>query len=110
VSWLSRARIALRSAIFRRTMERDMETELRFHLSSYADDLVRAGLPRDEAERLAQVRNAVIDLCERGINPSRRPVTSAIKNPSMKWTQVLDRYIAQTLHEMEAESRTCSGK
>ena len=57
-------------------------------------------------EFLAQVRKAVIELCERGINPSRKHVMSAIENPSMKWTQVLDRYIAQTLREMEAESRT----
>jgi hypothetical protein len=35
---------------------------------------------------------------------------SAIENPSMKSTQVLDRYIAQTVREMEAESRTRSGK
>jgi hypothetical protein len=55
---------------------------------------------------LAQVRKAVIELCERGINPSRKHVMSTIENPSMKCTQVLDRYIAQTLREMEAESRT----
>jgi AraC-like DNA-binding protein len=61
-------------------------------------------------EFLAQVRKAVIELCERGINPSRKHVMSAIENPSMKWTQVLDRYIAQSLREMEAKSRTCSNK
>jgi AraC-like DNA-binding protein len=59
---------------------------------------------------LAQVRKAVIDLCERCINPSRKNVIAVIENPSLKWTQVLDRYIAQTLREMEAESRTCSNK
>jgi DNA-binding transcriptional regulator YhcF (GntR family) len=59
---------------------------------------------------LAQVRNAVMELCARSINPSRKHVMSAIENPSMKWTQVLDRYIAQTLREMEAESRICSCK
>ena len=57
-------------------------------------------------EFLAQVRKAVMELCERGINPSRKHVMSAIENPSMKWTQVLDRYIAQSLREMEAESGT----
>ena len=57
-------------------------------------------------EFLAQVRKAVIELCKRGINPSRKHVMSAIENPSMKWTQVLDRYIAQTLREMEADSHT----
>ena len=59
---------------------------------------------------LAQVRKAVIELCERGINPSRKHVMSAIENPSMKWTQVLDRYIAQTLREMDGESRTRPSK
>jgi hypothetical protein len=61
-------------------------------------------------EFLAQVRRAVIELCERGINPSRKRVMSAIENPSMRWTQVLDRYIVQTLREMEAESCTRPGK
>lgn len=40
---------------------------------------------------LAQVRKAVIELCARGINPSRQHVMSAIENPSMKWTLVLGR-------------------
>ncbi len=57
---------------------------------------------------LAQVRKAAMELCERGINPSRKHVMSAIEDPSMKWTQVLDRYIAQTLREMEAEPHACS--
>jgi TniQ len=59
---------------------------------------------------LAQVRKAVLELCERGINPSRKHVMSAIEDPSMKWTQVLDRYIAQTLREMKAESRLTPSK
>jgi AraC-like DNA-binding protein len=59
---------------------------------------------------LAQVRKSVTELSERGVNPSRKHVMSAIQSPSMKWTQVLDRYIAQTLREMESASRTHSGK
>lgn len=59
---------------------------------------------------LAQVRKTVIELCERGINPSRKHVASSIEKPSMKWTQVLDRYIAQSLREMIAESRTRSSE
>lgn len=58
-------------------------------------------------EFLAQVRKAVMELCKRGINPSRKHVMSAIENPSMKCTKILDRHIAQSLHEMEAESHTC---
>jgi hypothetical protein len=58
-------------------------------------------------EFLAHVRKAVMELCQCSINPSRKHVMSAIEKPSMKWTQVLDRYIAQSLREMEAEPRTC---
>ena len=59
---------------------------------------------------LAQVRKAVLELCERGINPSRKHVISLIENPSLKSTQVLGRYIAETVREMEAKSRACSSK
>ena len=59
---------------------------------------------------LAQVRKAVIDLCECGINPSRKHVISVIENPSMQWTNILDRYIAQTLRQLETDSRIRSGK
>jgi predicted permease len=37
----------------RSTFEREMDEELRFHLDSYADDLVRSGVPRAEARRRA---------------------------------------------------------
>ena len=32
-------------------MERDMDAELRFHLEAFAEDLVRIGIPREEALR-----------------------------------------------------------
>jgi hypothetical protein len=54
-----------------------------------------------------------MELCQRSINPSRKHVMSAIEKPSMKWTQVLDvldRYIAQSLREMEAEPHICSSR
>jgi hypothetical protein len=59
---------------------------------------------------LAQVGKSVTELCERGVNPSRKHIMSAIDSPSMKGTQVLDRYIAQILREMEAASGTHSSK
>jgi putative ABC transport system permease protein len=41
--------------IFRRTrLEREMSDELHFHIDAYADDLVRSGVPRDEAVRRAR--------------------------------------------------------
>ena len=41
---------------FRRSrIEHDMDAELRFHLETYADDLIRNGIPRDEAFRRAHL-------------------------------------------------------
>ncbi|HKT68888.1 MAG TPA: permease prefix domain 1-containing protein, partial [Terriglobales bacterium] len=39
----------------RRRMEREMDAELRFHIESYAEDLIRSGVPREEALRRARV-------------------------------------------------------
>jgi putative ABC transport system permease protein len=44
-------RVLRRRSVF----ERDMDDELRFHLESRADDLVRSGLPRAEALRRARL-------------------------------------------------------
>ena len=33
----------------RSRMERDMDAELRFHIEAFAEDLVRRGVPREEA-------------------------------------------------------------
>jgi predicted permease len=38
----------------RRRLERDLDKELRFHLDAATDDMVRAGLPRAEAQRRAR--------------------------------------------------------
>jgi hypothetical protein len=53
---------------------------------------------------LAQVRKVVIELCEQGINPSRKHVVSAIENPSIKAPRLVQPYIAQVLREMETEN------
>jgi len=43
-------------AILRRTrMEREMDVELRFHIEAFADDLMRRGVPREEALRRARI-------------------------------------------------------
>ena len=55
-----------------------------------------------------EIRHAVADLCEGGINPSRKHVMAAIVNPSMRSSHILDRQIVQTLHELETASRTSS--
>ena len=35
----------------RQRIEASMQDEIRFHIDAYADDLVRSGVPRPEAER-----------------------------------------------------------
>ena len=44
------------AAIFGRSrMESDMDTELKFHIEAYAEDLIRKGVPRAQATRRARV-------------------------------------------------------
>ena len=50
-----RIRAWLGAMLKRSRMERDMDAELRFHIESYAEDLARSGLPREEALRRARV-------------------------------------------------------
>src|SRR5688500_4626623 len=40
----------------RSTLERELDKELRFHLDSAIDDLVRGGMSRTEAERVARIQ------------------------------------------------------
>jgi putative ABC transport system permease protein len=55
MSWTARLISILRGTFRRASMERDMDAELRFHLASYTEDLVRSGIARDEAERRARI-------------------------------------------------------
>src|SRR5438552_16067946 len=50
-----RVRSWMRWTFGRSRMERDLAAELRFHVATYAADLVRAGMPQDEALRRAAV-------------------------------------------------------
>jgi predicted permease len=52
---LIRLRSWLRATFHRSRAEREMDAELRFHIDAYAEDLFRAGVPRDEALRRARV-------------------------------------------------------
>src|SRR5271163_1790610 len=45
----------LRATFRRFAVERDMDAELHFHVEAYAEDLVRAGVPREEALRRARL-------------------------------------------------------
>jgi predicted permease len=52
---LSQLRSWLHSLLRRSRLERDMDAELRFHLETYTDDLIRNGVPRGEAFRRARI-------------------------------------------------------
>src|SRR5271165_3573532 len=51
----SRLRFWLRAILHRSRIEKEMDAELQFHLEAYADDLVRIGIPRQEAMRRARL-------------------------------------------------------
>lgn len=51
----SRIRSWLRAILHRQCTETEMNAELRFHIEAFTEDLVRNGLPRDEAVRRARI-------------------------------------------------------
>jgi putative ABC transport system permease protein len=51
----------LQSTLDRSRMESEMDTELRFHLQSFAEDLIRSGVPREEALRRARLEFGAVD-------------------------------------------------
>jgi len=52
---LSRVRSWLSAVTRRSHMEGEMDAELRFHIEAFAEDLVRGGVPREEALRRARI-------------------------------------------------------
>jgi putative ABC transport system permease protein len=58
---LARVRAWLRSVTRRSRFERDMAAELRFHIESYTEDLVRVGVARDDARRRARLEFGAIE-------------------------------------------------
>ncbi len=55
MSWIPRLRSWSRSILHRSRLEQDMDSELRFHIETYIDDLVKSGVPREEANRRARI-------------------------------------------------------
>src|ERR1700678_343381 len=51
----SRLRSWLQAMLQRSRIESEMDAELRFHMEAYAEDLVRSGVPRPEAQRRARL-------------------------------------------------------
>ncbi len=72
---LKRLRSRFRALMSRRDFEQGMTEELRFHIEQYTDDLVRSGMPLQEATRRARIEfgglNSVQEECReaRGLNP-----------------------------------------
>ncbi|HEX8881177.1 MAG TPA: ABC transporter permease [Candidatus Acidoferrum sp.] len=60
--------------VYRPRMEREMDAELRFHIEAYTEDLVRSGVPRQEALRRARIAFGAIERAKeecrdaRGVN------------------------------------------
>jgi AraC-like DNA-binding protein len=65
----------------------------------YFEEKRRASAER-KLQFCAEIHNAVVDLCKRGINPSRKHVFAVIVNPSMRCSHTLDQQIAQTLGDL----------
>jgi hypothetical protein len=55
----------------------------------YFEEKRRASAER-KLQFCAEIHNAVVDLCKRGINPSRKHVFAVIVNPSMRCSHTLD--------------------
>ena len=51
----NRIRSSARAVARRSRMEREMDAELRFHIEAFTEDLVRRGVPREEARRRARI-------------------------------------------------------
>ena len=72
---LSRLRSLLHVLKSRRDFEQGMTEELRFHIQQYTDDLVRSGVPQQEAARRARIEfgslNSAQEECReaRGLHP-----------------------------------------
>ncbi|HTZ47161.1 MAG TPA: ABC transporter permease [Verrucomicrobiae bacterium] len=57
----TRIRSWLRAILDRERSEHDMDAELRFHLDACTEDLIRAGVPREEAQRRARLEFGGLD-------------------------------------------------
>jgi predicted permease len=61
----------LRALTGRRRFEESMAEELRFHVDAYVDDLVRSGLPREEATRRARLEFGSVDAVKNDCRQAR---------------------------------------
>ena len=68
----ARFRSLFRALASRRDFEAGMAEELRFHIERYTDDLVRAGLPREEARRRARIEFGGVNTVKGECREARR--------------------------------------
>jgi predicted permease len=67
----ARLRSVLRGLFRRRQFEGAMSDELQFHIDAFADDLVRRGVPRDQARRRARVEFGGVESVKEECRQSR---------------------------------------
>jgi predicted permease len=61
-----------RALLKRSEQEHDLDNEMRFHVEARADDLVRTGLPREEALRRARIEFGCLEAYQDLVRESRR--------------------------------------
>ena len=67
----TRIRSWLRVVVHRLRAERQMDAELRFHIRAFAEDLVRGGLSREEAQRRARIEFGGIERAQEECRDAR---------------------------------------
>jgi hypothetical protein len=67
-----RFRHRLRATLDRSRQESEIDAELRFHLDSYANDLISQGVPREEAFRRAKIEFGGLELTKEDCRDARR--------------------------------------
>jgi AraC-like DNA-binding protein len=89
-----------KNAGYLKSIHPDLCTEIKKRYLAHTDTEV----DRRRQEFRAEIRRAVTELHQRGINPSRRQVFASISDPSMRSTHILDQQIAATLRELESSA------
>jgi putative ABC transport system permease protein len=82
MNFWSRLRSWLQAILHRSRMELEMDAELRFHMDSYAEDLIRGGVLREEAMRRARIEFGGIERVKEEGREARsvRLIESAIQD------------------------------
>jgi predicted permease len=88
----ARLRSWLDSTFRRAHLESEMDTEVRFHLDAYADDLIRSGVSRDEALRRAKLEFGAVERSKEECREAR-----GVRLTENLWQDV--RYGARTLRQ-----------